>query len=106
MSLYKDDADFTVIDVFRELDVETDKKLTVSAGLVARYKFEEITGSAPVKDLRTKTCGEGVHCFAIYPYWFRKVVRDIVQNYKDHKAAQPDLFGYDHEPNHDQHPNH
>lgn len=106
MSLYTDDADFTVIDVFRELDVETDKKLTVSAGLVARYKFEEITGMAPRKDLRTKTCGEGVHCFAIYPYWFRKQVRAIVQHYKDHKAAQPDLFGYDedkpptHEPKH------
>ena len=50
----------------------------VGLGVMKLWVWE--TGSQPVKDLRTKKCGVGVHCFALYPptsVWRERIRRWI-----------------------------
>lgn len=68
----------TVIDVFREMGMETDKKKTWAVGQMMQKHYAKKHGCQPPKDNRTKTCGVGVHCFAIYPPQYRRKIRSLV----------------------------
>lgn len=61
---------FTIIDVARALNVAFTKHLSWSVGLAVRQHFEKKYGRIPPHQLRTKTCGVGVHCFVVYPEWY------------------------------------
>ncbi len=82
----------TVIDVMRDMGCELDKRATWSIGgrVVAEYRSR--TGRLPPKDLRTKTCGEGVHCFAIYPESFRPHIERIIREEGVEAARQRNLW--------------
>ena len=83
----------TVIDVFKALGLEPSPKMTWSAGHLMRSRYQEIYGRLPPKELRPKTNGNGVHCFAIYPDGFRGEIEKCIAGLGVEKAAQPDLFG-------------
>ena len=83
---------FTVIDVFRHLDLEPDPEDTWAAGARLRDMYEDAAGKLPDKALRPKTSGTGSHCFAVYPpKWWDKAV-EIVMLIADQKARQPRLL--------------
>jgi hypothetical protein len=84
--------EITIIDVFRELGFEPVKQDTWAVGGLVRNKYLEIVGKLPEKKLRTKTCGEGVHCFAVYPDTWRPMIADIIRAHATQKANQLDLF--------------
>jgi hypothetical protein len=46
----------------------------------------------PVKDLRTKTCGVGVHCFALYPTDWWPVIEEAIRSVGGERDRQGDLF--------------
>jgi hypothetical protein len=69
---------FTVIDVIRELGFETETRMDWSIGHKLRDAWHKDSGHLPVKGLRTKTCGRGVHCFALYPDQYRDEARFLV----------------------------
>lgn len=83
---------FTVIDVFRELNLEPLKQDTWSVGLRVMNLWLSDHGSLPVKDNRRKTNGKGVHCFALYPPHWRDRIREIVASTATERANQMDLF--------------
>jgi hypothetical protein len=83
----------TVIDVFRRLRLTPIKEETWAVGAAVRDRYQEITGSLPVKDNRPKTSGLGTHCFALYPESFEPIIVDVIGRMKIAKAAQLDLFG-------------
>jgi hypothetical protein len=75
---YHDPAvDFHSIEVCLALGIEPEKHLTWSVGLIMRHAYEERYGLVPPKELRIKTCGIGVHCFAIYKGWFWPEAEEI-----------------------------
>lgn len=82
----------TVIDVFREMGVEPEKHLTWAVGQIVVQEFKKREGKLPVKDLRRKTCGVGVHCFALYPESYRSVIRDAIKSLETEAAKQMDMF--------------
>lgn len=87
-----DPVEITIIDVFRELGFEPVKQDTWAIGGIVRNKYYETVGKLPEKKLRTKTCGEGVHCFAVYPESWRPLIADVIRAHATQKANQPDLF--------------
>lgn len=85
-------ATFTIIDVFKHLKFEAVKPYTWSAGLQLVKHYQAETGGLPPKELRTKTSGVGVHCFAIYPIEFWDKAEKIVKGLKAEKARQMEMF--------------
>jgi hypothetical protein len=83
---------FTIIDVYRRLGFEPEKESTWNAGAAMREKYKEIYGTLPPKQLRTKTCGTGSHCFAIYPDNMMELAEKIVRNCARIEARQRELF--------------
>lgn len=69
----------TVVEVFRELGVEPEKKATWPVGRAVAKKWRDENGCEPPKENRTKTGGGGMHCFAIYPENFRPVIVRAIQ---------------------------
>lgn len=82
----------TIIDVFRELGIETDKHLTWAAGDIAQYEYAERHERQPIKDNRRKTNGGGSHCFALYPVEWKPRLIEIVRGVASTPSAQMDLF--------------
>jgi len=87
-----ENPEITVIDVFRELGYEPVKQDTWSVGGIVRNKYFEVVGKLPEKKLRIKTCGVGVHCFAVYPDTWRPVIADVIRENASQKSRQLDLF--------------
>lgn len=85
----------TVIDVFRSLGLKPRKEETWAVGAAVRDRYQEITGSLPVKDNRPKTNGQGSHCFALYPESFVPIIEQVIGRMKIARDAQLDLFGDD-----------
>ncbi|HEX8835447.1 MAG TPA: hypothetical protein VF748_00795 [Candidatus Acidoferrum sp.] len=83
----------TVIDVFRDLQLEPIPEQTWAAGNRVRDRYLELYGVLPTKELRTKTYDGGTHCFAVYPLSFRPVIERIVNDIATEAARQMDLFG-------------
>lgn len=82
----------TVIDVFRAIRVEPTKDKTWSVGLIVANQYIAEFGRQPPKENRTKTCGVGVHCFAIYPHdWFDRIA-EVIKSGEYEEARQFDLF--------------
>ena len=73
----------TVIDVLRSMGIEPSKQLSWKIGIAVVTRFRQINGALPIKDLRTKTSGTGVHCFALYPESFRPEIVSIINDYFD-----------------------
>lgn len=84
--------EITVIDVFRELGYEPIKQDTWAVGGIVRNRYYEAVGKLPEKKLRTKTCGVGVHCFAVYPEQWRETIADVIREVASQRAAQLSLF--------------
>jgi hypothetical protein len=84
--------EITIIDVFREIGFEPLKRDTWPVGHLVRNKYFEVVGKLPDKKLRTKTCGVGVHCFAVYPATWRPVIEEIIRAHASQKSKQFDLF--------------
>lgn len=82
----------TIIDVMRELRVEPVPELTWSIGAAVRDYYERLHGRAPEKELRTKTCGAGSHCFAIYPQDMRPKIVSIIRLHQLESQRQGELF--------------
>ena len=82
----------TVIDVCRSLGVPLHKSFTWPLGLKVVNRFKAKFHRLPRKDLRTKTSGEGVHCFAIYPKSFQPEIEAIVREFTAEVGAQGELF--------------
>lgn len=80
-------ARFTVIDVIRSLKIEPEKRFDWAVGQMVRSRYEAEYGEEPPKELRTKTCGVGVHCFAVYPPAFLPIAISIVQRHAGETAA-------------------
>ena len=62
----------------------------IGQAMEAAWKWE--TGTAPLKDLRTKKSGGGSHCFALYPPKFIKRMELIIRGYRPPSADQLNLF--------------
>lgn len=75
----------TVIDVLREMGIEPSKDLSWKLGIKVCLRYKEVYGQLPPKDLRPKTCGVGVHCFALYPESFRAIIVGIINDQFDHR---------------------
>lgn len=77
----------TVVDVFRELEIEPKKRMTWRVGFVMQEKYREEFGEEPPKANRPKTKGTGSHCFAIYPRSYRpriiKAIREAEKGFLD-----------------------
>ncbi len=87
---------FTVVDIFRELGLQTSPADTWAAGAAAREAYLSATGSLPIKDNRTKTAGGGSHCFALYPPAWRPKVTEIVLGMgidRDRQGSIWDILG-------------
>ena len=82
----------TIIDVMRALGVPTHKSLTWPIGLRVMNRFVQRFHRQPVKRLRTKTCGECVHCFAVYPKSFRADIEMVICEFTNEVGAQGELF--------------
>lgn len=86
----------TVIDVFRRLGLETDKRKTWAVGAIVARKWLVENGTEPPKMNRRKTAGGGSHCFAVYPEsWFETIAELAKQTCAELEAQKPqhDLFG-------------
>lgn len=83
---------FTLIDVFRIMQVSPLKEDTWPAGAACRIEYEKVYGHPPEKELRTKTQGCGSHCFAVYPWEFFGAASEIVQALHLERQSQMDLF--------------
>lgn len=79
----------TVMDVFRDLGIEPDKKVSWSVGAAARDIYEARVGDLPPKRLRRKTSGAGSHCFATYPEWMRGDIERLIRAHQTQKTKQP-----------------
>jgi hypothetical protein len=84
--------DFTLIDVFRSLQMEPLKESTWPAGAACRELYRSTYGCLPDKELRKKTNAEGSHCFAIYPQEFFNAATGIVQQYARERERQMRLI--------------
>lgn len=84
--------EITIIDVFRELGYEPVKKETWAVGGIVRNKYYEAVGALPLKKLRTKTCGVGVHCLAVYPEQWRDTIAEVIREVASQKAMQYSLL--------------
>lgn len=82
----------TVIDVFRDLDLEPIPEDTWAAGNAVRDLYEATTGHLPPKALRPKTNETGSHCFAVYPESWREKIEEIVKLVARRRANQLRLF--------------
>ena len=89
----------TIIDVMRDMGVEPHKSITWPIGLRVVHRFQQRFHRLPVKLLRTKTCGVGVHCFAVYPKSFRPEIEAVVREFTDEIGTQGELDFY-HSPEH------
>ena len=91
------DAEFTVIDVIRDLGFEPENEFDWAVGQKAQKVYAWRYGRQPRKDLRPKTHRRGVHCFALYPEDFRptveKIVRKMAADFEAARSAQPALPG-------------
>lgn len=85
-------AGITVIDVCRQMRIEPTKALTWPVGDRVRYIWEKKYLAPPDKDLRTKTCGEGSHCFAVYPEHMREIIRRVIRRQVSEQQRQGELF--------------
>jgi hypothetical protein len=92
MIFIKSKPDITVIDVFRDLDLEPIPEDTWAAGNAARDLYEATTGHLPPKALRPKTNESGSHCFAVYPASWREELEEIVKLVARRRASQLRLF--------------
>jgi hypothetical protein len=90
MTMYQ--REITIIDVFRELGYEPVKKETWAVGGIVRNKYYEAVGKLPEKKLRTKTCGVGVHCFAVYPEQWRDTIAEVIREVASQKSMQYNLL--------------
>jgi len=84
--------DFTLIDVFRSLQMEPLKESTWPAGAACRELYQKTYGCLPDKGLRTKASGAGSHCFAIYPQEFLNSATGIVKQYARERERQMKLI--------------
>jgi hypothetical protein len=73
------DAGITIIDV---------PELTWSIGAAVREMYERRFGVPPEKKLRTKTCGAGSHCFAVYPTHLRTDITSIIRMHQTESQRQ------------------
>lgn len=81
----------TIHDVARRIGMELDNETAWSVGNRVMKAWLWQTGTLPLKDLRTKKCGIGVHCFALYPPTFRPRIELILRGYRPPSADQMDL---------------
>lgn len=82
----------TIVDVFRELGFEPIPEDTWAVGSAMQKLYTEIVGKQPDKELRTKTCGGGSHCFAVYPSSWRTEIEHLVKVVASNRAKQGNLF--------------
>lgn len=87
---------FTVIAVLRALGIAPHKSVTWPVGDVVRDAYRVRYGALPPKELRTKTCGAGGHCFATYPPhdwpWIVDLAWVTCAALQAEADAQPSLF--------------
>jgi hypothetical protein len=82
----------TTIQVFRSLGIEPTSNQSWSVGLRVVHLYIKEFGEQPPKENRTKTCGVGVHCFALYPRdWYEKIA-EIIHAVCEKDRCQMDLF--------------
>ena len=82
----------TILDVCREMGVDLEPKAAWSAGSTMAEMWKDETGELPEKQLRTKTCGTGSHCFAVYPESWRERIREVIERVGYVQKAQLNLF--------------
>jgi hypothetical protein len=82
----------TVLQVFRSMGIEPDDKIHVSVGLRVALTYLKEVGEQPPKENRTKKCGIGVHCFAVYPPSWKKRIEEIIKEQKIEESKQIDFF--------------
>lgn len=70
---------YSVIEVMQSMGIKPNKQLSWTVGSTTRAKWEKTYGRLPDKELRPKTNGNGSHCFAVYPGWFKKEIKRIVK---------------------------
>jgi len=79
----------TVMDVFRDLGIEPDNRVSWAVGAAVRDLYEAREGALPPKHLRRKTGGAGSHCFACYPESMRVDIERVIRTHQTQKAKQP-----------------
>ena len=82
----------TVVDVFREMGVNTEKSKTLAVGQMMQKWYADNYGSQPPKDNRPKTNGPGVHCFAIYPMRCRRRIMAFIAKVGAEQSRQMSLL--------------
>jgi hypothetical protein len=82
----------TVIDVIRDMGIETSNGLDWVVGSKMAHWYERHTKCAPVKDNRKKTNSGGSHCFALYHESYRERIESFVRATLFEAARQPELF--------------
>ena len=83
----------TVIQRLRELKFDATKRQRWEIGAQVRERWRDLhEGELPEKELRRKTCGEGSHCFAVYPKWFLKEIDSIIERHRLQSQRQQELF--------------
>jgi hypothetical protein len=83
----------TVIDVIRDMGIETSNGLDWAVGArMARWYKKHHGDCDPVKDNNRKTNGGGSHCFAHYHESYRARIESFVRACQFEAARQPELF--------------
>lgn len=82
----------TVIDVFREMGVNPEKKKTWAVGQMMQKHYADKHGRQPPKDNRPKTNGHGYHCFAIYPANCRRRIKKYIMQVGAEASKQMKLI--------------
>lgn len=86
----------SIVDVARDANIEPNKQMMWTVGLIVVNIYKQRYGALPPKDLRRKTYDEGVHCFAIYPETFRSTILKVFREYLAEEARQGELFPSQH----------
>ena len=82
----------TVIDRFRALRVEPDKRVTWAVGNAVMHRYVDECGRQPLKVLRQKTGGGGSHCFAVYPEEWVPVIDRMILAHSAEAQRLGELF--------------
>jgi hypothetical protein len=82
----------TIIDRFRALRVEPDKRVTWAVGDAVMHKYVEEYGRQPPKILRRKTNSKGSHCFAFYPLEWAPIIDRMILAHNVETQRQEELF--------------
>ena len=82
----------SVHDAARKMGLELDDETAWSLGALIASAWQWQTGTAPLKDLRSKKSGSGTHCFALYPPEWLPRLQEIVLAVSNTRLSQTNLF--------------